>query len=132
MCLRATMRRPLRSKRAMISPVRPRANASGLTRMRVRSTVCVSFRGLELELAGLDRRLLRLLVGAPAAPRLLGPGDLRLAVRADRPVRLEGLAARHARVLELALTARAAQEVPLDLVVAVRAQQVAELMQARL
>ena len=37
MCLSATMRRPLRSKRAMISPVRPRANASGLTRMRVRS-----------------------------------------------------------------------------------------------
>src|SRR3954447_25341656 len=31
------MRRPLRSKRAMISPVRLRANASGLTRMRVRS-----------------------------------------------------------------------------------------------
>ena len=29
--------RPLRSKRAMISPVTPRANASGLTRIRVRS-----------------------------------------------------------------------------------------------
>jgi hypothetical protein len=27
----------LRSKRAMISPVRPRANASGLTRISVRS-----------------------------------------------------------------------------------------------
>ena len=38
MCLSATMRRPLRSKRAMISPVRPRANASGLTRIRVLST----------------------------------------------------------------------------------------------
>src|SRR4051812_20024151 len=37
MCLRATIRRPLRSKRAMISPVRPRVNASGFTRMRVRS-----------------------------------------------------------------------------------------------
>ena len=33
----ATIRRPLRSKRAMISPVRPRANASGLTRISVRS-----------------------------------------------------------------------------------------------
>ena len=32
------MRRPLRSKRAMISPVRLRANASGFTRIRVRST----------------------------------------------------------------------------------------------
>src|SRR3954451_14549804 len=31
------MRRPLRSKRAMISPVRPRSKASGLTRIRVRS-----------------------------------------------------------------------------------------------
>ena len=32
----AAMRRPLRSKRAMISPVRLRANASGFTRIRVR------------------------------------------------------------------------------------------------
>ena len=39
MCLRATICSPLRSKRAMISPVRPRANASGLTRIRVRSTM---------------------------------------------------------------------------------------------
>src|SRR5215211_2801527 len=38
MYLSAAMRRPLRSKRAMISPVRLRANASGLTRMRVLST----------------------------------------------------------------------------------------------
>src|SRR4051812_10151540 len=37
MCLRATIPRPLRSKRLMISPVSPRAKASGLTRMRVRS-----------------------------------------------------------------------------------------------
>src|SRR5581483_9629443 len=33
---RATIRRPLRSKRARTSPVSPRSNASGLTRTRVR------------------------------------------------------------------------------------------------
>src|SRR6476661_6249844 len=32
------MRRPLRSKRAITSPVRARSNASGLTRIRVRLT----------------------------------------------------------------------------------------------
>src|SRR4051794_34004761 len=37
MCLAATIVRPLRSKRAMISPLSPRANASGLTRIRVLS-----------------------------------------------------------------------------------------------
>src|SRR4051812_11207248 len=37
MCLAATIFRPLRSKRAMISPESPRANASGLTRIRVLS-----------------------------------------------------------------------------------------------
>src|SRR3954470_21377926 len=37
MCFMAAIRRPLRSKRARISPVRPRANASGFTRIRVRS-----------------------------------------------------------------------------------------------
>src|SRR4051794_40986935 len=37
MCFSATMRSPLRSKRAMISPVRPRAKASGFTRIRVLS-----------------------------------------------------------------------------------------------
>src|SRR3954454_19759090 len=37
MCFRATIVSPLRSKRAMISPVRPFSKASGLTRIRVRS-----------------------------------------------------------------------------------------------
>src|SRR4051794_11479115 len=37
MCFIATILRPLRSKRATISPVRPRSNASGFTRIRVRS-----------------------------------------------------------------------------------------------
>src|SRR4051812_6826295 len=124
MCLRATIVRPLRSKRAMISPVRPRANASGLTRMRVRSTWFSLCREV-LELAGLDRGRLGLLVAPAPAPRGLDRlGDLGLAVRAQRPVRVERLAARHAGVLELAMAARAAQEVALDLLVAVRAQQV--------
>src|ERR1700761_3493113 len=35
---RAAIRRPLRSKRAMTSPVRARSKASGLTRIRVRLT----------------------------------------------------------------------------------------------
>src|SRR3954452_7054965 len=132
MCLRATIVRPLRSKRAMISPVRPRANASGLTRMRVRSTwFSLVLKGLEL--GRLDGRRLRFLVApAAAAGGLDRPSDLRLAVRAQRPLRVERLAAGHARVLELAMAVRAAQEVPLDLVVAMRAQQVAELMQPRL
>src|SRR3954470_9506273 len=37
MCFMATIFMPLRSKRATISPVRPRSNASGFTRIRVRS-----------------------------------------------------------------------------------------------
>src|SRR5437588_826878 len=38
MCLRAAIDRPLRSKRAITSPVSRRPNASGLTRIRVRLT----------------------------------------------------------------------------------------------
>src|SRR3954462_14580396 len=37
MCFMAAIFRPLRSKRATISPVRPRSKASGFTRIRVRS-----------------------------------------------------------------------------------------------
>src|SRR3954454_21061619 len=122
MCLMATMRRPLRSKRAMISPVRPRANASGLTRMRVRSTTSPSVQGSEF--ARLDGRLSALRAPPPPrAPRLDRAGHLGLAERADRPRRIERLAARHARVLELPHAVRVAQEVALALVVAVRAQQ---------
>src|SRR3954453_3134221 len=116
MCLMATMCRPLRSKRAMISPVRPRANASGLTRMRVRSTGSPSVQGSEF--AGLDGRLFGLRASPPArrAPRRGPSGPPALAVRADRPRRVERLAARHARILELAHAVRAAQEVAIDLV----------------
>src|SRR5512133_3223515 len=111
MYFRATMRRPLRSKREMISPVRPRANASGLTRMRVRS------------MASSFYRLGRGLRAAPSAPRLLGRrADLGLAVRADPPLGVERASAVLAGVLELAQAGGAAQEVALDLRVAVRAE----------
>src|SRR6478609_1558809 len=140
MYFRAAMRRPLRSKRAMISPVRPRANASGLTRMRVRSIgrallgFLLRWRlegrrrlGLELELVG---------ARAPAAPAAARRGrdarDLGLAVRADAPGRVQRLGAVRARVLELAHAAGAAQEVALDLRVAMRAQEVVQRVQARL
>src|SRR3954464_5302252 len=139
MCLSATMRRPLRSKRAMISPVRPRANASGLTRIRVRSIGGQSFRS---ERSGRRRRLVRRrgalldlagrLAAAPAPRHGRVPGHLGLAVRADRPLRVERLAAVRARVLELAHAVGAAQEVLLDVRLAVRAHEVAALLQARL
>src|SRR4051794_18742095 len=81
-----------------------------------------------------DRRLLEIAGGAPAAAPRLGrhARDLGLAVRADLPRRIEWLGAVRARVLELAQAVRAAQEVVLDLVVAVRAQQVAGAVQPRL
>src|SRR4051812_3230088 len=74
MCLSATMRRPLRSKRAMISPVRLRANASGLTRMRVRSMCRSPVRGGAERIASAVMRAAglvaaaALLVLAPDAP----------------------------------------------------------------
>src|SRR3954451_8884671 len=116
MCLSAAMRRPLRSKRAMISPLRPRANASGFTRMRVLSI-------------GSGR------LGAPPLGDRGSPGrcgDRRLAVRADAPARIERAPARLARVLELAHAVRADQERALDVALAVRAGERIELRQARL
>src|SRR5918998_302193 len=117
------MRSPLRSKRAMISPVRPRAKASGLTRMRVRSTagrMPDSARGRRF---GDRRRLLRRLGRAPAAgARSLGWADLGLAVGTHAPSLLQRLAAGGAGLLEPAHAARALQEVALDLGVAVGAE----------
>src|SRR3954462_9079475 len=133
----AAIRSPLRSKRAMISPVSPRANASGLTRMRVRSIGSVLRR---FGSSGRGRRLVRrgrlaLELGGAAAPPARHrrvAGDLGLAVRADRPVRVERLAAVRTRVLQLAHAVRAAQEVRLDVLLAVRENEVAALLQARL
>src|SRR4051812_24294525 len=128
MYFRATMRSPLRSKRAMISPVRPRANASGLTRMRVRSIRGGLLRVLlRRRLEGRRRLGLELVRPAAAAPAAARRGrdarDLGLAVRADAPRRVQRLRAVHARVLELAHAARAAQELALHLGVAMRAQE---------
>src|SRR5688572_24743663 len=140
MCLSATIRRPLRSKRAMISPVRPRAKASGFTRIRVRSIR--SFRwassaGLPGPRSHVRRQppvadsrgdcLLLRVGGAAAARRRLA--DLGLAVRADLPARVERLAARRAGLLEPPETARAAQEALLDVEVAIGAGQVVHVGQ---
>src|SRR5215470_9376831 len=146
MCLRATIFRPLRSKRAMISPVRPRANASGLTRIRVRSTVGVPFGALSA--AALSLRLWLVVRDLSRHGRLVSCRrtaattarglrrrlvlHLRLAERAQLPRRVDRLAARVAALLELAHAARTAQVVGLDLVVAVRAELVVELCEARL
>src|SRR5215212_4982469 len=91
----ATIRRPLRSKREMISPVRPPEKASGLTRMRVRSIAARDLSGCSAGagpgLAGRrglgDRRLLaaRLAGPTPPGPARLGGADLRLAVGAHAP-----------------------------------------------
>src|SRR3954447_23114320 len=118
MCLRATMRRPLRSKRATISPVRPRAKASGFTRMRVRSMRPGRLAAGRRSADG----------GAPRRRRR----HWRLAVRADAPARIERPAAALARVLELRHAVRADEERALDVAMAVRARRGVELRQARL
>src|SRR5215218_2730023 len=149
MCFAATIFRPLRSKRAMISPDRPRANASGFTRISVfsmagsvsassaarrlaRGRSLFELRLRRLGRLGGDRRLIRRL--APAAARR-GRGRcarLGLAERADAPRGVDRLRAGVAALLELAHAARAAQVVRLDLVVAVWAERVLEVGQPRL
>src|SRR3954465_5689835 len=97
MYLSATMRRPLRSKRAMISPVRLRANASGLTRIRVRSMQVLS--GVVSGGGGRVRGARRLLGRGAAAASAAGGGrrhgaGLGLAERAQLPGGVDRLAAR--------------------------------------
>src|ERR687890_518517 len=109
MCFIAAIRRPLRSKRARISPVRPRPNASGFTRIRVRS---------------ISRRTGGGRGGRAPRPRAAALGrlaDLGLAVGADLPARVERLPAHSAGLLEPPQAARAAEEGPLDVEAAVRA-----------
>src|SRR5271166_4090779 len=189
----ATIWSPLRSKRAMISPVRPRAKASGLTRISVRS-ICVPpcsscrsrsasgrtaraphsrfagrlgrghRRGAELIVLLADRLAVerrapglrqRALQRIPRRPRTTGshllqpvlhrrhapaaraarrarPRHLGLAVGTERPGPVERTRAVRTALLQLAQAARAADEVALDAVVAVRAQPAVELVQARL
>src|SRR5687767_7664063 len=124
MCLSATIRSPLRSKREMISPVRLRANASGFTRIRVRS------KRRPFVWSGADCRLLLRGRGAPAARCRLA--DLGLAVRADLPTRVERLAARAARLLQPAQAAWAAEEALLDVEVAIGAREVVHVGEPRL
>src|SRR4051812_17862921 len=106
----AVIFRPLRSKRATISPVRPRAKASGLTRMSVlsmggpfgrRRRGAGQLRGGRRIMR--DRRLVRRSGPAAAARggRRTGAG-LRLAVGAQLPGGVDRLPAGEARVLELA------------------------------
>src|SRR6188508_2981118 len=143
MCFAATIVRPLRSKRAMISPVRPRAKASGLTRISVlsmassvsassatrrlarRGGLCLGDR-LRLRRLGGDRRLVRRLTPATARGGRRGRARLGLAERADPPRGVDRLRARVAALLQLAHAARAAQVVALDLVVAVRTEVVVQ------
>src|SRR4051812_45542194 len=105
----------------MISPVRPRAKASGLTRIRVRSVAMAAQRSRAtralLRRVVHRRRLLR--AAATAGGRRCGGGagdDLVLAVRADLPARVERLGAVAARLLELVEAVRAAHVIVADLV----------------
>src|ERR1700689_5246949 len=86
--------------------------------------------GRDLQLGNLA---LRCRGGAPATgARRRDTRYIGLAVRADRPRLVERARTVHAALLELAQAAGAAHEVALDAVVAVRAQRLAELVQARL
>src|SRR5207248_11497911 len=111
----AAMRRPLRSKRPTISPVSPRANASGLTRINVLSIGAP-----------------RLAARGHRAPAALGRAhDVRLAVRADRPARVERASTAVAGILQLAKAVRALEERALDVALAVRAGERLELRKPR-
>src|SRR5688572_25825073 len=180
------MRRPLRSKRARISPVRARSKASGLTRISVcdmpgSGIVLGAALGAAAGAGGLlalaARRGRRRLGGARGRPRgpwlgclrgaVLGGGSAargtlprrrrvlarprrrrapvlglrlapraagqgRLAVRAERPARVDGLAAALAGVLEAALAVGAPQVGLLYGEVAVGAGQLGQLAHAQL
>src|SRR5436305_2866255 len=107
------MTKPRRSKRATISPTRPRSTASGLTRKRVRSMSAKSGFG--------DGAL----AAAPRPLRLRGQrGRHRLAVRAQAPGRVERRLAAPAGLLELRAAVRAGEEAGLGGVAAVRAYRV--------
>ena len=91
----ATILRPLRSKRAMISPLSPRAKASGFTRIRVRSMGSFGRCGGAQEL-GRGRRARPVARGRRGRLRDHGRGPLGVLVghhgaREVRQVRFEGL-----------------------------------------
>src|SRR4051794_32444960 len=143
---RAVIRSPLRSKRAITSPLRARSKASGLTRIRVRLTAgapllfgwlgpfarlrrsfLAARRGLTLR-----RRLALFGVATFAARPLAAAAQVGLAVRAESPPRIDRLAAGRAGVLEPALTVGTAQVVFLDRVLAVGAGLLAQLTHPQL
>src|SRR5215203_6857837 len=121
MDLRAAIRSPLRSKRAITSPVRARSKASGLTRISVRLTAGAPLllgwlspfvrlrRCFPATWRSLARWRLALLGVSTFAARLLAAAaaEVRLAVGAEAPTRVDRLAAGGARVLEAALAVRA-------------------------
>src|ERR1700722_7376082 len=119
----------------MISPVRSRAKASGLTRMSVRSTDKLESPPLRSGgrrlLGGLLRGALTSTAGG-ASHGCRRRSDLDLTGRAQLPRRVEWPTAGLARILELAHAVRAAQIVLLDLEIAVRTQVIAQLREARL
>src|SRR4051812_15270891 len=142
----AAIRSPLRSKRAITSPVRARSKASGLTRIRVRLTAGAP---LLLGWLGPFARLRRCLLAARrgltfrwrlalfgvttfSARPLATAAQVRLAVRAEPPARIDRLAAGRAGVLEAALAVGAAQVVLLYRELAVGAGLLAQLAHPQL
>src|ERR671917_180977 len=136
MCFMATIVRPLRSKRARISPVRRRSKASGFTRIRVRSIDLLSGQGAGGRedshpcAAGRAGRFGAAGTGAARLGRRLT--DFGLAVGADLPARIQRAGADGAGFLEAAQAARAAQEVVLHVVPAVGALGVLQAREPRL
>src|SRR5690349_20107990 len=140
------MRRPLRSKRATTSPVRARWKASGFTRIRVRLTGgaplgsfwrCNLLLGLACPLAGSALGVLHpARRGFPLRTRTLAAalplGKRTLAVRAQRPARVDRLATARAGVLEALLALRAAQVVLLHWVFAFGAGGLGQLAHTQL
>src|SRR5215212_332806 len=155
MCLSAAIPSPLRSNRAMISPVSRRAKASGLIRMSVLS-MAGSSDGVGRALAGgwadgaarrssaLDGPAARRSAGGRRRPRAtarragarasarpaLSACYLGLAERAYLPAGIERLAAAPTGLPQAPQAARTAQEVLLDVKVAVGAYLTLELSEA--
>src|SRR5215211_5578575 len=158
MCVIATITRPLRSKRAMASPVSPRPKASGFTRIRVLSTRLLSSKlrppagarpeTLLLARAGGGRldRLLRRGARARAGGGARGPshgparagaggGDLShfgLAVGTYLPARVERFPTHAAGLLEAPQAARTAEKGLLDVEAAVWTGDLLDLPEPRL
>src|ERR1044072_4771836 len=145
------MRRPLRSKRAITSPLRARSKASGLTRIRVRLTAgapllslwfggFLGWLALGLFPLGGSRffagcfALLGRRRGAALTftARTLSPAQRVLAVGAEGPLRVHWPVAARAGVLEATLAVGTTQEVLLDRESAPRTGVLGQLAHAQL